>query len=306
MVELIGDELEEDELFWSDQRWQEAADDDDFVDSGAEGGDGSSDEADSDFDAPEVEDEAAVTEEAVVAAEKAQQRQERKQRNAYVDPALKRRREEKQKKLKQLQQKQQQQKAKQETEEKKNDEEQEEDEEEKEEAAARRPKRRNTRTSAGNSELKRSLRESTVSRSLEDEQKRQRREAEIELKRSRRRSRRAAQEPPQHMTQEQKMAEAVLTEERNKRELEELLAAFQAQKSRAHRIERVYGAGPVTILSRLADGSDGSGGGRVDQTTVIFKEDSQVPRFMVESVKEPPCLYTSMNITQDTTHNTHA
>ena len=289
MAELIGDELEEDEEFWSNEMWADNSGDEDFTESGAEGDDGASDEADSDFDAPEVEDEAVLTEEAVVAEEKLQQRRERKQKGAYVDPALKRRREEKQRQ----QQQQQQKAAKEEGGKGKGEREEEEEEEDTKDAEARkkeqalaRKRRRMEEAAAGGRERRRSLRESTVTRTLVDEEKRRAREAEAEQKRTARHRR--SEEPVRHMTQEEKMAEAAVTEAKNKRELEELLAVFQAQKTHTHRVEREYGGGPVTFLSRLVESGAGT---RVEATTLTFKNDADIPPLLAAKTVEPPCLH---------------
>ena len=297
MAELIGDELEQDEEFWSNEMWADNSGDEDFTGSGAEGDDGASDEADSDFDAPEVEDEVVLTEEAVVAEEKLQQRRERKQKGAYVDPALKRRREEKQRQQQQQQQQQQQKTAK-DNDGNKGDGDEEEDEEEKtrdaetrkkERALARKRRREEAAAAAGGSERRRSLRESTVTRTLVDEEKRRAREAEAEQKRTARHRR--SEEPVRHMTQEEKMAEAAVTEARNRRELEELLAVFQAQKTRTHRIEREYGRGPVTFLSRLVESS---GGARVETTTLTYTNEADIPPLLAAKTVEPPCLQSNL------------
>ena len=307
MAELIGDELEQDEEFWSNEMWADNSGDEDFTESGGEGADGASDEADSDFDAPEVEDEVVLTEEAVVAEERLQQKRERKQKGAYVDPALKRRREEKQRQQQQQQQQRQQKqqkaaKDKQEEEEGEGEEGDTRDAEtrRKEQALARK-RRKEEGAAAWGGERRRSLRESTVTRTLVDEEKRRAREAEAEQKRTARHRR--SEEPVRHMTQEEKMAEAAVTEARNKRELEELLAVFQAQKTHTHRIEREYGAGPVTFLSRLVE--DSSSGARVEATTLTFKNDADIPPLLATRTVEPPCLQNKTSHTHVHTHSMH-
>ncbi|KAH3759849.1 YL1 nuclear protein [Pelomyxa schiedti] len=77
MKELLGDEIEADDLFWSADLWNEDAEDAEFSEA-----ESSEDEVDADFDAPEEEFEPA--EEDVPEKTKP-----KKNKNAYVDPALK-------------------------------------------------------------------------------------------------------------------------------------------------------------------------------------------------------------------------
>lgn len=246
LAELVGDELEEDEEFWSNDKWNDEEDDDDF-DEGASGDEeyaAALDDADSDFDKPEEEDEAIIQEEDIVRLQKEEKKKEQQKRGAYVDPALKQRKEAKNKKkgssgsIRSAAQKAS-------------------------EIVEGKNKKARGRSRSGEEGLQLplptiQLRDSTrnVTAQMEAKHERERELAEKRRQQQQQQRKTQAEKPP--MTQDERLAEAVATEEANKRLLEQMLAVFEEKKQSQQFVRKktVIGVG-VTYVSKTITGKDG-------------------------------------------------
>ena len=266
LAELVGDELEEDEEFWSSDKWNDEEDDDDFDEGDSDDAEYAAalDDADSDFDKPEEEDEAIIQEEDIVRLQKEEKKKEQKKKGAYVDPALKKRKEANKRSssfsIKSA--------AKQasdiidgsssSTTTK----------------APSRARSRTRRTSDVFSEAAMptiQLRDSTrnVTAQLEAKQEKERELAEKRRKQQQEKAKAHAEKPP--MTQDERLAEAVATEEINKGLLEQMLAVFEERKQSQQFVRKrtPIGVG-VTFVSRIEEGKDGKKGWK---NTISFPDE---------------------------------
>ena len=267
LAELVGDELEEDEEFWSSDKWNDEEDDDDFDEGDSDDAeyDAALDDADSDFDKPEEEDEAIIQEEDIVRLQKEEKKKEQRKKGAYVDPALKKRKEANKKggslSIRSA--------AKQASE----------IVAEGAAAAAKTPTRSRSRSRSRTSEVLSEgaaptiqLRDSTrnVTAQLEARQEKERELAEKRRKQQQEKKAKAqAEKPP--MTQDERLAEAVATEEINKNLLEQMLAVFEEKKQSQQFVRKrtPIGVG-VTFVSRIEEGKDGKLGWK---NTISFPDE---------------------------------
>lgn len=257
LAELVGDELEEDEEFWSSDKWNDEDDDDDFDegDSDNEEYAAALDDADSDFDKPEEEDEAIIQEEDIVRLQKEEKKKEQRKKGAYVDPALKKRKEAKKAKGAGLSIRSAAQQASEIVE------------------GSKPPSRTRSRSrlSSGDVAPTIQLRDSTrsVTAKTEAKQERERELAERRKQQHQQKAKAQAEKPP--MTQDERLAEAVATEEINRNLLEQMLAVFEEKKQSQQFVRKktVIGVG-VTYVSKTVTDSSGNPCGR---STITFPDE---------------------------------
>ena len=274
MAQLLGEELDADEEFWSHETWKEEEEDDEFSSEEAHATDGASDDADSDFDKPEEADEAVVGEEDVAREQKEEARKRKMKKGAYQDPAKK---QPTKKKPKQAAAAAEEVKG---------------EDEEMEEVAegATQPE------TPKHQQTQRTLRQSTVKRSLSTFERQEKEKEDEEERRARRKSskRRKSCAP---MSQEQRLSEAAVTEEINKKSLAERLAVFEEKKVLAQRKLRPIGLG-ITSISRAK--LDPETGKRFVENTVTFPPSAApcFPEAMAPQTTAPPaprvCVVTGL------------